>query len=120
MKRLLLPLLAAITLPTAVNAVDYVQCEAIRSVMARNRLQIEEDTSKAYERFPDYMVKKALEDNGFSECADADYGFCNTVRVNAFEYKEDWQNYLNKDLAKYFEVEKRAQKDFDKKGCYWF
>ena len=120
MKRLLLPLLAAITLPTAVNAVDYVQCEAIRSVIARNSLQLKEATSKARDKFPDYLVRKKLADNGFSDCDDADYGFCNRFRVLAFSFKEDWQNYLNKDLAKYLEVEKRAQKDFDKKGCYWY
>ena len=35
MKRLLLPLLAAIALPAAVNATDYVECEAIANATNR-------------------------------------------------------------------------------------
>ncbi|WP_269615681.1 hypothetical protein [Prochlorococcus marinus] len=35
MKRLLLPLLAALTLPTAVSATNYIECEAIYSAMER-------------------------------------------------------------------------------------
>ena len=35
MKRLLLPLLAALALPTAVNATDYVECEAIFQALER-------------------------------------------------------------------------------------
>ena len=36
MKRLLLPLLAAIALPTAVNATNYLECEAIYKVASRS------------------------------------------------------------------------------------
>ena len=42
MKRLLLPLLAALTLPTAVNATNYVECEAIYSLIARTENQKEQ------------------------------------------------------------------------------
>ncbi len=35
MKLLLLPLLAAIALPTAVNAINYVECEAIFQALER-------------------------------------------------------------------------------------
>ena len=42
MKRLLLPLLAAIALPTAVNATNYVECEAIYSLIARTENQKEQ------------------------------------------------------------------------------
>ena len=35
MKRLLLPLLAALALPTAVNATNYLECEAINSALDR-------------------------------------------------------------------------------------
>ena len=35
MKRLLLPLLAALALPTAVNATNYLECEAILQVVNR-------------------------------------------------------------------------------------
>ena len=36
MKRLLLPLLAALALPTAVNATNYLECEAIYQVLSRS------------------------------------------------------------------------------------
>ena len=35
MKRLLLPLIAALALPTAVNATNYIECEAIYSAIER-------------------------------------------------------------------------------------
>ncbi len=35
MKLLLLPLIAALTLPTAVNATNYLECEAINSAIDR-------------------------------------------------------------------------------------
>ena len=35
MKRLLLPLLAALALPTAVSATNYIECEAIYSAIER-------------------------------------------------------------------------------------
>ena len=35
MKRLLLPLLAALSLPTAVNATNYLECEAIFQALER-------------------------------------------------------------------------------------
>ena len=36
MKRLLHPLIAALTLPTAVNATNHVECEAIDNVVNRS------------------------------------------------------------------------------------
>tara|TARA_A100000164_G_scaffold293462_1_gene267199 strand:+ start:191 stop:433 length:243 start_codon:yes stop_codon:yes gene_type:complete len=42
MKRLLLPLLAALALPISVNATDYVECEAIYSLITRTENQKEE------------------------------------------------------------------------------
>ena len=42
MKRLLLPLLAAIALPTAVHATNYVECEAIYQVIVRQQRLWEE------------------------------------------------------------------------------
>ena len=51
MKRLLLPLLAALALPSAVNATNYVECEAIYAVVSRQyRLWEESDfKTKDYE-----------------------------------------------------------------------
>ena len=42
MKRLLLPLLATIALPTAVHATNYVECEAIYQVIVRQQRLWEE------------------------------------------------------------------------------
>ena len=42
MKRLLLRLLAALALPISVNATDYVECEAIYSLITRTENQKEE------------------------------------------------------------------------------
>ena len=39
MKRILLPLIAALAFPTAVNATNYVECEAIYSLIARTENQ---------------------------------------------------------------------------------
>ena len=42
MKRLLLPLLAALALPHTVNATNYVECEAIYSLIVRTENQKEQ------------------------------------------------------------------------------
>ena len=42
MKRLLLPLLAVLALPTAVHATNYVECEAIYQVIVRQQRLWEE------------------------------------------------------------------------------
>ena len=42
MKSLLLPLIAALVFPTAVNATNYVECEAIYSLIARTENQKEQ------------------------------------------------------------------------------
>ena len=42
MKLSLIPLLAVLTLPTAVNATNYVECEAIYSLIARTENQKEQ------------------------------------------------------------------------------
>ena len=50
MKRLLLPLLAALALPTTANATNYVECEAIYSLIARTKIQKNEDWGRLYQR----------------------------------------------------------------------
>ena len=57
MKRFLIPLLAAIAIPSAVNATNYVECEAIYQVIVRQeRLW---DTEGFYQK--DSPYKKAKE-----------------------------------------------------------
>ena len=67
MKRLLLPLLAALALPTSVNATNYVECEAIYQVIVRQQ--------RLYDKYIETEYRKSLE---------------------------------------------RAQKDFKKRGCYYY
>ena len=45
MKRLLLPLLAALALPTAVNATNYLECEAINSAIDRMIGYVQDDSA---------------------------------------------------------------------------
>ena len=59
MKRLLLPLLAALALPTAVNATNYIECEAIYTVAKRQYKLWEESDfkNKDYEGAYDRALK---------------------------------------------------------------
>ena len=50
MKRLLFPLLATLALPTVVNATNYVECEAIYSLISRNQKQKNEEWERYYDR----------------------------------------------------------------------
>ena len=59
MKRLLLPLLAALALPAAVNATKYVECEAIYQGMKRQRKLWSENF---YEDKYDEDYKRAMKD----------------------------------------------------------
>ena len=65
MKRLLLPLLAAIALPTAVNATNYVECEAIQKVVDRSAEMLLKDWSasmKEYRRQQKEIFDRATKD----------------------------------------------------------
>ena len=75
MKRLLLPLLAALALPSAVNATNYVECEAIYSLLVRTENQKEKkrrDYVQYGEKYPtlysydpkiyDEVLERALKD----------------------------------------------------------
>ncbi len=120
MKKYFIPLLAFL-IPSA-HAVDYVQCEAIRTVITRNQSQLD-----------DYIDKK------LQEAKDAKYGEdyqCGDLLIyekdkEAFEEcvsfgsrtlgtKEGYKIIKSTEYDKYKEIEKRANKDFKNKGCYWF
>ena len=49
MKRLLITLLAAVALPTAVNATNYVECEAIYSLISRTQRQRDAEWERKYD-----------------------------------------------------------------------
>ena len=63
MKRLLLPLLAALALPTAVNATNYLECEAIFQALERQSKILMKDLNnekqnKIFERIMKNLGKK--------------------------------------------------------------
>ena len=53
MKRFLISLLAALALPTAVNATNYVECEAIYQVIVRQQ--------RLYDKYIETEYRKSLE-----------------------------------------------------------
>ena len=65
MKRLLLPLLAAIALPTTVNATNYVECEAIQNVVNRSAEMLLKDwpsSMKEYKKQQQEIYDRAIKD----------------------------------------------------------
>ena len=50
MRKLLIPLLAAVALPTAVNATNYVECEAIYTLISRTQRQRDAEWERYYDR----------------------------------------------------------------------
>ncbi len=108
-------------IPSA-HAVDYVHCEAIRAVIARNSIQRQEAYKDANGSF---KTKKVREKYG-KDCYKFDYGTKDYKDCNAFQdkvwenFKEEGYAYRKSLLTPYNKIETRAQKDFKKKGCYWF
>ena len=65
MKRLLIPLLAAIALPTTVNSTNYVECEAIHNVVNRSAEMLLKDwpsSMKEYKKQQQEIYDRAIKD----------------------------------------------------------
>ena len=114
MKRLLLPLLALL-IPAA-HATDYVECEAIRAVIYRNRVQ----RQKEYKRL-NAEIPKISDEQRYSK-----YKVYYCELLEDPKIKAECQNMkepivdLSKKLKPYDDIEKRATNDFKKRGCYYF
>tara|TARA_B100000575_G_C22526774_1_gene340326 strand:- start:201 stop:485 length:285 start_codon:yes stop_codon:yes gene_type:complete len=80
MKRLILPLLASL-IPSA-HATNYVDCEAIRAVIARNDIQKDEAIKYARETFRQTKVKGSHNGN---DCNDFSYGSSDREHCQSFE-----------------------------------
>tara|TARA_Y100001973_G_C5027460_1_gene246313 strand:+ start:317 stop:604 length:288 start_codon:yes stop_codon:yes gene_type:complete len=93
MKRLLLPLLAALALPTAVNATNYVECEAMYRVYSR--------ISEAY--MDAFKAKVEMEKD--MELVDKYVPHVKELRIENWEYQK--------------ERRERITKDAKKRGCDW-
>ena len=112
----------ACLIPSA-NAVDYVKCEAIRSVISRNSIQRQEAFKNSYDNFE---MKKRKEKFGERFCSSFDYGSKKYNECNKFtktiweEFKDEGSAFRQSAKEPYNKIEIRATKDFDKNGCYWF
>ena len=140
MKRLLLPLLALL-IPAA-HATNYVECEAIRSVITRTEKQIEDVKKKSFHDFAEFKVNQKYPENNYVKYKTT--GFCyglygksnfdecgsylRTIAtfLNAYdteikdEYKGEFQEFTSSKLKPYVKVSERATNDFKKRGCYYF
>ena len=121
MKRLLLPLLALL-IPAA-HATNYVECEAIRTVIMRNGIQKDEALKSVDFRFKKLKVKeKYYVDN----CLDFDYDSWEREQCDAFAskvfstFKDEYVEYVKPTISPYLDIEQRATNDFKKRGCYYF
>ena len=110
-------------IPSA-HALDYVECEAIRSVISRNSVQRQELQKAGYDRF---IGLKIREKYGNSSCyqvaqsySNAKYDECRNYEKSVWEtYAEELKSYRKNLKEQYNKIEERALKDFQKKGCYW-
>ena len=124
MKRLLLSLLA-LSIPAA-HATNYVECEAIRAVISRNGIQMEEAEKNALVAFQYQKVEEKYADQGITSCYDFGYDTVQRKECNSYEnsvttiFEDEAHNFFNERVGPYKEIEERATKDFKKRGCYWF
>ena len=124
MKRLLLSLLA-LSIPAA-HATNYVECEAIRAVISRNGIQMEEAEKNALVAFQYQKVEEKYADQGITSCYDFGYDTVQRKECNSYEnsvttiFEDEARNFFNERVGPYKEIEERATKDFKKRGCYWF
>ena len=134
MKKFLL--IAFTCLIPSAHAVDYVKCEAIRSVLVRNEIQkrnVVEGAERPFkqkklkERFPD-LVENV---NGYVFCIDRstrkEISECDDFRNSILSvqsdgrtrlFEDEFQEYIKPKLKSYEERETRASKDWVKNDCF--
>ena len=126
-KCLLLPLLALL-IPSA-HATNYVECEAIRAVITRNNMQIEDAEKAAIDLFVEKKIgeKFGLGNTNIKDCsqvADEDTllrSTCDAYAKRVYSNsKEEAKPFLEEYKKTFIDVELRATKDFKKRGCYYF
>ncbi len=118
MKKILL--IAFSCLITSAHAVDYVKCEAIRAVIARNEIQKNEAIENSKSEFQAKKVKQKY-GKGYCQYGSATYDECRWFKEDVFKnFEDEYAAYLEAALDPYIEINGRAEKDFDKNGCYWF
>ena len=117
MRKLLIALLA-FSIPSA-HATNYVECEAIRAAIIRNQIQMKNAEENFYKAYEGKLVEEKYGE-GIRSC----YYDLDELRdeckdwMNSIWRTEEYLKPLNATLAPYKKNEKRAKKDFKKKGCY--
>ena len=122
MKKILLIAFSCL-IPSA-HAVDYVKCEAIRAVIARNEIQKENATEEAKGPFKIMNLREKYP-KVYSGCISlygtSEYKECQNFEKFIFTtFSTEFNEYKKSKLKPYVEINTRATKDFDKNGCYWF
>ena len=125
-------------MPSA-QAVDYVQCETIRNLISRNKVQMSEALKvgkfyfkrvKIRERYS-YIPKEEKADcvsllKGWNmakglDAVDKEYKECwEFSKTILTEFNEEYKDIEISILNKFKKVEKKAQEDYKEKGCYGF
>tara|TARA_Y100001937_G_scaffold24062_1_gene34574 strand:+ start:11247 stop:11612 length:366 start_codon:yes stop_codon:yes gene_type:complete len=121
MKRLLLPLLALL-IPSA-HATNYVECEAIRSVITRNNIQLENAIKDSYLAFKSKLINEKFQVNN---CSEIEFEYVDNLDCRLFAEKipdsdsEEYKSFFIAYTQPYRDIDKRASSDFKKRGCYYF
>ena len=125
-------------MPSA-QAVDYVQCETIRNLISRNKVQMSEALKvgkfyfkrvKIRERYS-YIPKEEKADcvsllKGWNmakglDAVDKEYRECREFSKTILTvFNEEYRDIEISILNKFKKVEKKAQEDYKEKGCYGF
>ena len=113
-------LIAFTCLIPSANAVDYVKCEAIRAVIARNSIQQDEAYKNSLEGFRSKKIREKY-GKGYCSYGTATYNECKKFKENVFStFAVEGAAYRQAAKEPYIKINDRAVKDFDKNGCYWF
>ena len=143
MKRLLLPILALL-IPAA-HATNYVECEAIRAVIVRTKIQKEDAFNEIKDSFhrkkvnekynvetcnllkergsigKSFLNPRESKSDNFNVDPQIKVNECVAYRDDSIEtFKEEWNQYYLSSIKIYEDIDTRATKDFKKRGCYWF
>ena len=142
MKKYFIPFLLSIGFPLSVSATNYVECEAIRAVITRTEIQIEDVKKKSPHNFAEFKVNQKYPENNFIKYGstgfcyglygksnyDECYSYLKTIArfINNVdteiqdEYKSEFREFTLSKLKPYVKVSERATNDFKKRGCYYF
>ena len=112
MKRLLLPLLALL-IPAA-YATNYVECEAIRSVITRNNIQLKNTIKDSYLAFKSKLINEKFKVNN---CSEIEFEYVTNLDCRIFAEKipdsdsVEYKSFFIEHTQPYRDMDKRASGD---------